>query len=86
MSTFLLAAAASVLVTVVIGLIRVVHGPALTDRTAGVQLLSSGGMAVLILVGVAMPSPSAIDGAMVMAVLAPFAVIAIFRGAARRAA
>ena len=51
---FLLVAAAFVLLMVAIGLARVLYGPADVDRILSVQLIGSGGVAVLLLLSVGM--------------------------------
>lgn len=83
MTTFLLAAAAGVLATVALGLVRVVRGPARTDRMMAAQLLGTGGLGALLLFGVATGTPAALDVALLLAVLTPFATVAFFLGAAR---
>jgi multicomponent Na+:H+ antiporter subunit F len=47
MAEFLLAAAALVLLTVALGLARILIGPATVDRMMAAQLLGTGGIAVL---------------------------------------
>lgn len=81
MNIFLLAAAAGVLATVALGLVRVVRGPARTDRMMAAQLLGTGGLGALLLYGVATRTPAALDVALLLAVLTPFATVAFFRGA-----
>lgn len=49
MNSVFLIAAAGVLATVVLGLVRVVRGPAATDRLMAAQLLGTGGIAALLL-------------------------------------
>lgn len=83
MTTFLLAAAAGVLATVALGLVRVVRGPARTDRMMAAQLLGTGGLGALLLFGVATGTPAALDVALLLAVLTPFATVAFFLGATR---
>lgn len=83
MTTFLLAAAAGVLATVALGLVRVVRGPARTDRMMAAQLLGAGGLGALLLFGVATGTPAALDVALLLAVLTPFATVAFFFGATR---
>lgn len=82
MNAFLLAAAAGVLATVALGLVRVVRGPARTDRMMAAQLLGTGGLGALLLYGVATRTSAALDVALLLAVLTPFAAVAFFRGAA----
>ena len=53
-TNFLLVAAAFVLLMVAIGLARILYGPADVDRILSVQLIGSGGVAVLLLLSVGM--------------------------------
>ncbi|MBW6398193.1 sodium:proton antiporter [Roseomonas sp. HJA6] len=79
MTEFLLAAALLVLVTVLGGLVRVLRGPADADRIMAAQLLGTGGIAALLLAGVAMAAPALFDLALILAVLAAFASVAMAR-------
>jgi multicomponent Na+:H+ antiporter subunit F len=76
MSEFLFGAAVIVLLMVVIGLFRVFWGPDEADRLMSAQLLGSGGVAVLLLLAVAMDVSAAIDVALMLALLAAFASVA----------
>ncbi|WP_135467292.1 monovalent cation/H+ antiporter complex subunit F [Crenalkalicoccus roseus] len=80
MAEFLVVAAAFVLLTVGAGLVRILHGPAEADRMMAAQLLGSGGIAVLLLLAVAMERPAAVDVALVLALLAAFAAVAFVKG------
>jgi multicomponent Na+:H+ antiporter subunit F len=82
MTEFLLAAAGAVMITVVIGLVRILRGPGDADRVMAAQLLGTGGVAALLLAGVARARPAALDVALTLAVLAAFASIAFVKGAA----
>jgi multicomponent Na+:H+ antiporter subunit F len=82
MSDFLLAAAAFVLVTVAVGLIRILRGPAAADRMMAAQLLGTGGIAALLLLGVATQANAVIDVALTLALLAAFASVAFVQSAA----
>jgi multicomponent Na+:H+ antiporter subunit F len=73
MAEGLLAAAAFVLATVGIGLVRVLRGPSDADRMMAAQLLGTGGAAVLLLVAVASATPAVMDVALVLALVAAFA-------------
>ncbi len=77
MAEFLIAAAAFVLATVALGLVRILRGPARADRMMAAQLLGSGGMAVLLLLAQATDAPAAVDVALVLALLAAFATVAL---------
>ena len=79
---FLLAVAVFVLAMVALGLIRILRGPAAADRMMAAQLLGAGGIAALLLLGVATEADAAIDVALVLALLAAFAAVAFVQGAA----
>ena len=76
MNDLLLAAAAFVLATVALGLVRILRGPADADRMMAAQLLGSGGVAALLLLGLATGAPALGDLALVLALLAAFAAVA----------
>lgn len=82
MPEFLLGACAFVLAAVAAGLWRVLRGPGDADRMMAVQLLGTGGIAALLLLGVAVGEGSVVDLALVMALLAPFATIAFVKAVA----
>lgn len=86
MTTFLLAAAGFILAMVALGLVRILHGPGDADRMMAAQLLGTGGIAVLLLLGAALGMPSAVDVALTLALLAAFASIAFVKGGARPSA
>ena len=79
---FLLAVAVFVLAMVALGLVRILRGPAAADRMMAAQLLGAGGIAALLLLGVATQADAAIDVALVLALLAAFASVAFVQGAA----
>lgn len=80
MIAFLLATAAFVLVTVALGLIRLLRGPGDADRMLAAQLLGTGGVAALLLLGVATGAPALGDLALALALLAAFASVAFVAG------
>ena len=80
---FLLTVAALVLAMVALGLVRILRGPAAADRMMAAQLLGAGGIAALLLLGVAAETDAAIDVALVLALLAAFASVAFVQGASR---
>jgi multicomponent Na+:H+ antiporter subunit F len=82
MKEFLLAAAAAVLITVALGMLRILRGPGDADRVMAAQLLGTGGVAALLLSGIARGRPASLDLALTLAVLAAFASIAFVKGAA----
>jgi multicomponent Na+:H+ antiporter subunit F len=82
---FFLAAAAFILATVALGLLRVLRGPGRADRIMAVQLLGSGGIAALLLLAQANPMPGTIDVALVLGLLAGFVSVAFVEAGARPA-
>ena len=72
MTEFLLGAAAFVLLTVTVGLLRLLRGPADADRVMAAQLLGTGAVAVLLLVATALRAAAVVDVALVLALLAAF--------------
>lgn len=79
MSEVLLASAVLILAAVAAGLARVLRGPGNTERIMAAQLLGTGGIAALLLFGAAAGSSSAIDLALMLALLAAFATIAFVK-------
>jgi multicomponent Na+:H+ antiporter subunit F len=82
MTDFLLAAAGLILLTVAVGLARILRGPENVDRTMAAQLLGTGGVAVLLLVAAATGARGAEDVALGLALLAAFAAVAFVTSAA----
>jgi multicomponent Na+:H+ antiporter subunit F len=76
----LIAAALFVLGTVVLGLVRILRGPGDAERMMAAQLLGTGGIAVLLLVGAATGESAVVDVALTLALLATFASIAFVKG------
>lgn len=83
MPEFLYAVAAFILATVVVGLVRVLRGPGEADRIMAVQLLGTGGIAVLLLASEAIEASAAADVALILALLAAFVTAAFVAGAGR---
>jgi multicomponent Na+:H+ antiporter subunit F len=81
MADFMIAAAAFVLAMVGSGLVRILRGPGRADRIMAVQLLGTGGIAVLLLLASALRMPGMIDVALVLALLAAFVSVAFVRAA-----
>lgn len=79
MAEFLLAAAAFLVLTVAIGLIRVLRGPGDAERMMAAQLLGTGGVAALLLLGVANGETAVLDVALTLALLAAFAGFAFVK-------
>jgi multicomponent Na+:H+ antiporter subunit F len=79
MTSFLFAAAIFVLVMEALGLVRILRGPADADRILSVQLIGSGGVAVLLLLSAATKTPAIMDVALMLALLATFVSVAFLR-------
>ena len=76
MTSFLFAAAIFILVMAALGLVRILRGPGHADRILSVQLIGSGGVAVLVLLAAATQTPSIMDVALMLALLATFVSVA----------
>lgn len=83
MTEFLLAAAAFVLGTVALGLVRLLRGPEDADRMMAAQLLGTGGVAALLLLGVASGVGAVAEVGLLLALLSAFASVAFVIGARR---
>jgi multicomponent Na+:H+ antiporter subunit F len=83
MAEFLLCAAVFVVATVAVGLLRLLRGPANTDRMMAAQLLGTGGIAALLLLAAATGEPAPVDVAMALALLAAFSSVAFVKSASR---
>jgi len=79
MHEFLFATAALIVLTVVVGLVRVVRGPGDVDRIMAVQLVGTGGNAALLLSGIATGVEALVDVAVMLALLSAFASIAFVK-------
>jgi multicomponent Na+:H+ antiporter subunit F len=79
MAEFLLGAAAFILSMVALGLFRVLRGPADADRMMAAQLLGTGGIAVMLLLGEATGESAAVDVALTLSLLAAFASFAFVK-------
>jgi multicomponent Na+:H+ antiporter subunit F len=79
MTEFLLGAAVFVLAMVALGLARILRGPGNADRMMAAQLLGTGGIAALLLLGAATGEGAVIDVALTLALLAAFASIAFVK-------
>jgi multicomponent Na+:H+ antiporter subunit F len=79
MAEFQLAAAGFILLTLVLGLLRVLRGPSDADRLMSVQLLGTGSVAILLLLGATTGSPFMLDVALTLALLAAYAGLAFVK-------
>jgi len=69
--------AAFVLLTLLLGLVRVVRGPARVDRLLAIQLFGTAGTAVLLVLADARQQPALRDVALLLALLAAIASAAL---------
>lgn len=84
MTEFLIAALGLTLAMLVLGLLRLLHGPGDADRIMAAQLIGTLGIAALLLVGTVSEAPATVDVALTIAVLVTFVSIAfVKKGAAR---
>lgn len=67
------------LVALGLGLVRVLIGPSVQDRMLAVQLLGTGGVAILLLIATLLQTTALIDVALLLALLAIVAVAALTR-------
>jgi multicomponent Na+:H+ antiporter subunit F len=79
MAELALAAALVVLATVVLGLFRVLRGARAADGIMAVQLVGTGGVAVLLLLSAVVRDPAIVDVALSLALLSAFASVAFVK-------
>jgi multicomponent Na+:H+ antiporter subunit F len=79
MAEFLSAAAAFIVAMVALGLVRLLRGPGDADRMMAAQLLGTGGIAAVLLLGTAAGEAAAVDVALTLALLAAFAAFAFVK-------
>jgi multicomponent Na+:H+ antiporter subunit F len=79
MTELLIAALAFILAMLVLGLLRVLLGPAAADRMMAVQLVGTAGIGALLLIGAVTGDPAVVDVALTLALLATFASIAFVK-------
>jgi multicomponent Na+:H+ antiporter subunit F len=81
MNEFLLAAACLVLLFTALSLYRLFREPSDVDRVLSAQLIGTGGVAILLLIGAASDETAVIDVALTLALLAAMASIAFVKAA-----
>jgi multicomponent Na+:H+ antiporter subunit F len=79
MTEFLVGAAAFILGMVALGLVRLLRGPGDADRIMSAQLLGTGGIAAVLLLGTATGEAATLDVALTLALLAAFAAFAFVK-------
>jgi multicomponent Na+:H+ antiporter subunit F len=85
MPEFLLGSAAFILAMVALGFVRILRGPGDADRIMAAQLLGTGGIAAVLLLGVATGEGATVDVALTLALLAAFATFAFVKAKLARA-
>ena len=68
-----------ILISVVVGLIRILKGPTAADRMLAAQLFGTGGVAILLILAQAMQIPSLVDVALIYALLAAITLVVFVR-------
>ena len=79
MTEFFLGASAFILAMVALGLVRILRGPGDADRMMAAQLLGTGGIAAVLLLGTATGEGATLDVALTLALLAAFASYAFVK-------
>lgn len=80
MSVYLLGVAVFVLATVAVGLARILRGPGDADRIMAAELLGTGGVAALLLLGSVSGDGAVVNVALTLALLAAFASVVFYKG------
>ena len=81
MTTLYLIAAIALLISISGGLYQISRGPTPGDRILVIQLLGTGAVAVLILIGESMDDPAFVDVALILALLAAITMVAFVQRA-----
>ena len=68
-----------ILISVVVGLIRILKGPTAADRMLAAQLFGTGGVAILLILAQAMQMPSLVDVGLIYALLAAVTMVVFVR-------
>jgi len=79
MTEFLTASLGFILAMLALGLVRILRGPGAADRMMSAQLIGTGGIAALLLLGAVTGVPAAVDVALTLALLATFASISFVK-------
>jgi multicomponent Na+:H+ antiporter subunit F len=76
MSELLAFAALGLMLSLFLGLLRVLRGPSTADRMLATQLIGTGGVGVLLVLSRLLDQPAMVDVALILALLAAVAVAA----------
>jgi multicomponent Na+:H+ antiporter subunit F len=77
MTAFLPWAALALMLSLLLGMIRVLRGPSTADRVMAAQLIGTSGVGLLLLLAPVLGLPALVDVALVLALLAVVAVAAL---------
>ena len=77
--SLLMGVATLILISVLLGLVRIFRGPTGADRMLAAQLLGTGGVAILLILGSAMQMPALLDVALIYSLLAATAMVVFVR-------
>ena len=77
MTAFLVWAALALMLSLLLGLIRVLRGPSTADRLMAAQLIGTTGVGLLLLLAPVLRLPALVDVALVLALLAVVSVAAL---------
>lgn len=80
MTEFYGIAALIILANMAVSLVRVLKGPTPVDRMMGVQLIGTGGAALLVLLWLIGRQSGVLDVALLLTLLAAFAVVGFVKG------
>ena len=70
MTELLLFSATGLMLSLFLGLLRVLHGPGAGDRMLAIQLIGTAGVGILLLLNVLLNQPALLDVALLLALLA----------------
>ena len=76
MTELLLLSALGLMISLLLGLLRVLLGPSAGDRMLAIQLIGTAGVGMLLLLNVLLNQPALLDVALILALLATVAAAA----------
>ncbi|MDP2212875.1 monovalent cation/H+ antiporter complex subunit F [Phenylobacterium sp.] len=83
MTLFFYLATFAILLNIAASLVRVLRGPTRADRIMGAQLVSTAGVAILVLLSLIHDQPGVLDVALLLALLAAFAAVGFVKSLSR---
>ena len=76
MTELFILSALGLMLSLFLGLLRVLHGPGAGDRMLAIQLIGTAGVGILLLLNVLLNQPALLDVALLLALLAAVAAAA----------